>query len=103
MLQRLATWSSDTRFLLEEGSVIVIGRPVTGYPDTGGPATTQTGVLLTTDPELGEIDTPNGRVRFLQLVAVGAEELAVAQDDGAAAVIDRLRQEDPLMVTLVGP
>ena len=88
--------------LLAEGSRLTIGTPVTGYPHTGGPDTPLTGVLVATDPELGEIDTANGRVRFLQFVAVDAETLAVAQEAGSTAVIERLRQADPLMVTVVG-
>jgi len=102
VLQRLAKWASDGGVLLAEGSRLTIGTPVTGYPHTGGPDTPLTGVLVATDPELGEIDTANGRVRFLQFVAVDAETLAVAQEAGSTAVIDRLRQADPLMVTVVG-
>lgn len=101
VLQRLAKWASDGGVVLAEGSRLTIG-PVTGYPHTDGPDTPLIGVLLATDPQLGEIGTPNGRVRFLQFVAVDAETLAVAQERGSAAVVDRLRQEDPLMVTVVG-
>lgn len=101
VLQRLAKWASDEGVLLEEGSRLTIGSPVTGYPHTDGPDTPLTGVLLATDAQLGEIGTPNGRVHFLQFVAVDAETLALAQQEGSAAVIERLRQ-DPLMVTVVG-
>ncbi|NCT90489.1 suppressor of fused domain protein [Cellulomonas sp. APG4] len=102
VLQRLAKWSSDSRFLLEEGSQVTIGHPITGYPDTDGPDTPLTGVLLATDPQLGEIDTANGRVRFLQVVAVDADTLALAQGGGSQAVINRLLEQDPLLVTVVG-
>lgn len=102
VLQRLAKSASDAGLLLAEGNRLTIGGPVTGYPHTDGPDTSLTAVLLATDPELGEIDTPNGRVRFLQLVAVDAEALAVAQEEGSAAVIERLRDVDLLMVTVVG-
>lgn len=101
ILQRLAKWASDGGVLLAEGSRLTIG-PVTGYPHTDGPRTPLTVVLLATDPQLGEIDTANGRVRFLQLVAVDPDTLALAQEEGSAAVLDRLRREDPLMVTVVG-
>lgn len=102
VLQWLAKWASDGGVLLAEGRRLTIGGPVTGYPHTDGPDSPLTSILLATDPELGEIDTPNGRVRFLQFVAVDARALAGAQEEGSAAVIDRLRQEDPLMVTVVG-
>ena len=101
VLQRLAKWASDDGVLLAEGSRLTIG-PVTGYPHTDGPDTPLTAVLLVTDPQLGEIGTPNGRVRFLQFVAVDGDTLALAQEKGSVAVLDRLRQTDPLMVTVVG-
>ncbi|NTW42280.1 MAG: suppressor of fused domain protein, partial [Cellulomonadaceae bacterium] len=99
VLQRLAKWASDGGVLLAEGSRLTIGSPVTGYPHTDGPDTPLTGVLLATDPELGEIDSANGRVRFLQFVAVDADTLALAQEEGSAPVLERLRLKDPLMVT----
>ncbi|CAM5789743.1 suppressor of fused domain protein [Cellulomonas persica] len=102
ILQRLAKWASDSGVLLAEGSRLAIGTPVTGYPHTDGPDTPLVAVLLATDPELGEIDTPNGRVRFLQFVAVDAEALARAREENLAAVLDHLRAEDPLLVTSVG-
>lgn len=101
VLQRVAKWASDSGFLLHEGNILQLGIPVTGHPHTDGPATSFTGGLLATDPELGEISTPNGRVRFLQFVAVEPESLAQAQEHGAAKVIDALRQEDALLVTVV--
>ncbi|WP_255499812.1 suppressor of fused domain protein [Actinotalea sp. JY-7885] len=102
VLQRLAKWASDSGVLLEEGSRLTIGSPVTGYPHTDGPDTHLTGILLASDPELGEIDTANGRLRFLQFVAVDAESLGLAQERGSARVLERLGQADPLMVTVVG-
>lgn len=47
-----------------------------------------TGVLLATDPQLGEIGTPNGRVRSLQIVGVDDAALALAEQVGEAAVIE---------------
>lgn len=102
MLQRLAKWASDEGVLLGEGSHLVIGSPVTGFPHTDGPDTQLTGVLLASDPQLGEIVTANGRVRFLQFVTVDAETLALAQEEGSASVLERLCEEDPLMVSVVG-
>ncbi len=102
VLQRIARWAQGESFVLMEGRRIAMGRPVTGYPDTGGPDTAQTSVLLVTDPELGEIDTPNGRVCFVQLVAVDDGAVADITAVGIDAVVDRLRAQDPLMVSVIG-
>ncbi|MCR6688094.1 suppressor of fused domain protein [Cellulomonas sp.] len=102
VIQQVAKAASDGGILLAEGSRLAVGGPVTGHPHTGGPDTPLTGLLLTTDPELGEIDTVNGRVRFLQLVPVDAATMALAQETSPAAVIERMRQEDALTVTVVG-
>jgi len=103
ILQRLAKWAAEAPVLLEENTRLVINAPVTGYPHSGGPDTDLTGVLLATDPQLGQITTGNGRVRFLQFVAVNPSDLALAQEQGSAVVLDRLRQADPLLVSVVGP
>jgi hypothetical protein len=80
-----------------------IGGPVTGFPHTEGPDTSLTGVLLATDPQLGRISTVNGSVTFLQLVGVDADELALAQEGGSAAVLAQRAGQAPLLVTVVGP
>jgi hypothetical protein len=103
MIQRLAKGASDNGILLGDGSRLNIAAPITGFPHTGGPETTLTGVLVTFDRELGEMNTPNGRVRFLQLVAVEPADLAVARPGVSEGVLERLRSVDPLLVTTVGP
>ena len=103
VLQRLATWAAEAPLLLEEGTRLHIGGPVTGFPHTDGRDTGLTGVLLATDTQLGRISTVNGSVTFLQLVGVDADELALAQEGGSAAVLARRAREDSLLVTVVGP
>lgn len=102
VLQRIAKWAVDDRFVLMEGRRIALTWPVSGYPDTGGPDTPQTSVLLVTDPELGVIDTANGRVDFVQLVAVDDQTVADIGELGGDAVVDRLRRQDTLMVSVIG-
>ena len=102
VLQRIAKWAVDDRFVLMEGRQIALNWPVSGYPDTGGPDTPQTSLLLVTDPELGVIDTVNGRVDFVQLVAVDDQTVADIGELGGDAVVDRFRRQDPLMVSVIG-
>jgi hypothetical protein len=102
ILQRLAKWAAEAPVLLEEGTRLHVGAPVTGFPHTDGPDTGLTGILLATDPQLGQMSTVNGSVTFLQFVAVDAGDLALAKESGSAAVLERLVREDPLLVTVVG-
>ncbi|WP_028046068.1 suppressor of fused domain protein [Cellulomonas sp. URHE0023] len=60
ILQRLAKWAAEAPVLLEEGTRLRIGGPVTGFPHTDGPDTDLTGILLAADPQLGQISTVNG-------------------------------------------
>lgn len=103
ILQRLAKWAEEAPLLLEEGTRLHIGGPVTGFPHTGGPDTDLTGILLATDPQLGRISTVNGAVAFLQLVGVDAADLTLAEEQGPAIVLERRRAADPLLVSVVGP
>ena len=102
ILQRLAKWAAEAPLLLEEGTRLHIGGPVSGFPHPDGPDTGLTGVLLGIDPQLVEISTVNGRVTFLQFVAVDTADLALAKEEGSAAVLERLVRGDPLLVTVVG-
>lgn len=52
---------------------------------------------LTVDPQLGEIDTPNGKVVFLQAVAVTADETAAMPESGA--VLGALAHASPERIT----
>ncbi|GAA1377076.1 suppressor of fused domain protein [Catellatospora chokoriensis] len=54
---------------------------------------------FTDDPELGVIDTPHGRVRFLQVVGLTLEEYAVVEQWDAQRLLDALRPRLPLLVT----
>lgn len=51
------------------------------------------------DPELGEIDTPHGHLRFLQIVGITLDEERAIKGWNARGFLDLLKQENPLMVT----
>jgi hypothetical protein len=62
------------------------------------------GVLVHEDPALPAIETPNGRVRFLQLVPVDAETLARAKGGNAEVTLAELARRDPeLVLRLAAP
>jgi hypothetical protein len=54
---------------------------------------------FTPDPQLGTIDTPNGRVEFLQVVGLATDEHEACSNWRAQPVFDLLREVNPLLVT----
>ena len=100
MLDQLAKHVNTHGVLLEPGHRIDLAAPVTGHPHTpDGPPTDLTVFALALDPQLGSIDTPNGRVAFLQVVGVTADEKQQMLSTSTARVLDRLAATDPLLVT----
>ena len=101
-LNEICRYVRRTAAPLDPGHRLDLQRPITGFPDVeGAPDTGLTVDLLTLDPELGRIDTPNGRMEFLQVVGITAAEKAVAVEAGdqSAGLLARRAAEHPLLVT----
>jgi hypothetical protein len=56
-------------------------------------------ITFVTDPQVGTINTPNGRVEFLQVVGITLDEHAACGDWAPAQVLAILREADPLLLT----
>ncbi|TDD89947.1 suppressor of fused domain protein [Actinomadura rubrisoli] len=56
-------------------------------------------VAFTGDPELGEIATPHGKVKFLQVVGLAMEEYDAVRQWNARSLLDALAPRLPLFVT----
>ncbi|MEO3875262.1 suppressor of fused domain protein [Nonomuraea sp. B12E4] len=56
-------------------------------------------LAFVTDPELGAIDTPNGRVEFVTAVGVTREELAEAKATSNDLVLGRIAGVDGIPIT----
>jgi hypothetical protein len=74
------------------------------YMDLNGPIgvgadTAIRAIAFVEDPQLGAIDTPNGRVQFLQVVGITTDEMAACGDWQPQQVLDLLRERDLLLVT----
>ncbi|MBY0460039.1 MAG: suppressor of fused domain protein, partial [Gemmataceae bacterium] len=72
--------------------------------DLNGPIAWGTDTLIraiafTTDSQLGAIDTPNGRVEFLQIVGLTTDEHDACSDWHTTPILDLLRESNPLLVT----
>lgn len=100
MVNEMAKHVNANSVPLEPGSRIDLQQAITGYPGLpDAPPSEQTVFAVTTDPQLGEIATPHGRVVFMQLVGVTAAEKARMVSSSTAEVLARLAAGNPLLVT----
>lgn len=94
LLQNLAKYVFKTGNYFESGHHVNCNGPIALDTET------ELGyVAFTSDPELGGIDTPLGRVEFLQVVGLCADEYETLQNwstDGLLAILGR---QYPLLVT----
>ena len=62
-----------------------------------------TAVAFVLDPELGEIDTPHGKVQFLQAVGITAKELEMLRASFSIEKVEELIRQleigNPLLIT----
>lgn len=94
-LQKLGRYVFDTGNAFDAGHHIDVGGPMA--PEHGDSSLTAAAFVL--DPELGEIATPHGRVRFLQVIGLASDEYAAAERSGAASLLRVLGPLLPLFVT----
>lgn len=65
-------------------------------------ATELTAVLFADDPELGEIVSPFGRARFIQVVGITDDEYRLIQEWSTTGLVEILRAHLPFLVTDLG-
>ena len=100
MLNELAKHVNTNKVVLEPGHRIDLRQPITGHPHLpDAPPSELTVYALTLDPQLGRIDTPNGKVEFLQAVGVSSREKADMLETSTAAVLAGLTEDNPLLIT----
>jgi suppressor of fused-like protein len=79
---------------LAEGSRLDVGAPITMPVISSLQA-----LALTRDTDLPVLDTPNGRVEFLQVVGITHEELQEMQQSSTTEVLGALRASNPTLLT----
>jgi hypothetical protein len=100
MLNELAKHVKSAGVALGPGHRFDLRAPVTGYPHVeGAPGTGLTVYAVLTDPQLGQISTPNGQVTFFQFVGVTAAEKEQMFASSTAAVLAVIAQGNPLLIT----
>lgn len=95
LLQNLGRYVFDSGKWFEPGHTMKASGPIaTDHADCAIRALT-----FAIDPELGAIGTPNGSVKFLQVVGLTLEEYEAAKGGAAPALLERLSPRLPLYVT----
>jgi hypothetical protein len=86
MLQKLARFVFSNRTPFDDDHYIAFGAPI-----TRDERTILQGMVFCIDPQLGEIQTLNGKVKFIQAIGITSDEhKVVAAADGAAAILPKL-------------
>lgn len=93
-LQNLARYVFHTGNLLGEGHTLPLNSPICLDAET----LIRT-ITFVEDPELGTIDTPHGKVMFLQVVGLTEDELDATQLWNASRFCELIQEENPLLVT----
>ncbi|MCR8853541.1 suppressor of fused domain protein [Lysinibacillus fusiformis] len=88
------------RYVFNSGNVFRAG----DYLDANGPIcldadTKLTALAFTHDPELAEIDTPNGKVEFIQMVGITEDELEAMQTWKTLGVLQAGINQIPSYIT----
>lgn len=96
LLQNLARYVFRSEKWLEQYHWVPAGGPI-----RGGYETDLVGLAFVKDPTLDAIDTPHGRVEFIQAFGITQRELDRIKDKSQTAeeVIERHRRANPLLVT----
>ncbi|MCL2701700.1 MAG: suppressor of fused domain protein [Phycisphaerae bacterium] len=95
LLQNLARYVVRTGNVFQPGDHMDLNGPVAEGADTMLRA-----AMFTTDPKLSAIETPNGRVGFVQVVGVTLDELRAAKSWNITGFLDLFAScRDPLLRT----
>ncbi|MFI6167429.1 suppressor of fused domain protein [Nocardia sp. NPDC051052] len=94
-LQNLARYVFQSGKWFEPGHTIKANGPIAANQ----PNSSIHAVSFTVDPELGTIETPHGRMRFLQIVGLTMPEYRAAQGGKTLALLAELAPHLPLYVT----
>lgn len=100
LLQRLGDLVFSGAEALDVGHRIKVGGPIT----LGESQTDLTAIMFVEDPQLTQIDTGVGRLRFVQLVGVTDDTVAAAQalgngTAGTLQILEKMAETNPVLVT----
>jgi len=93
-LQNLARYTFETGDIFWPNHTLNLNGPIALGSDTAIRA-----AAFTEDPQLGTIQTPNGRVDFVQIVGLTLDEYRAMKDWSTEGVLQALREANPMLVT----
>jgi hypothetical protein len=93
-LQNLARYVFSSGNAFDAGHYMHLNGPMALGSDTKLRA-----IALASEPELPAIDTPNGRLQFLQVIGITPDELAAIKAWNAASFLELIKPSLPLFVT----
>jgi len=93
-LQNLARYVFKSSTPFDDEHYIAWGRPITSHEKTNLEA-----MVFRIDPVLGQIDTPNGKVKFLNAIGITTDEYELVNQQGVPKLLPLLLQSNSLGVT----
>ena len=93
-LQNLARYVFSTRCGFDSGNLMDLRGPIALDVETE-----IRGIAFIEDPELPTIATPNGRLRFLQVVGLTGDELSASKSWSASKFLELIAAHDPKSIT----
>ena len=88
------------RYVFQSGHAFGVGHTLSlNGPIEVGSDTQISAITFGLDPELGRIETPNGRVDFLQIVGLADKELDAVQYWNAERFLELVGERNPLWIT----
>ncbi|HZE99891.1 MAG TPA: suppressor of fused domain protein [Planctomycetota bacterium] len=91
------------RYVFQTGNAFGVGHHMSlNGPIAQGSPTEIRAIAFAADSELGEFSSGNGRARFLQVVGLTEDELALAMDWNAESLLKEMRGANPLLLTDLG-
>lgn len=94
LLQNLARYVFQTGKVFDDGHRLSANGPI-----AAGRETDINAISFVIDPELGEIETPYGHLKFLQVVGIALDELNLMQQWTSAGFLNVLAEDNPLLIT----
>ena len=98
LMNNLGRFVNETKVWFEEYQFLPLGGPIRADSDTD-----IVGIAFVKDDDLDEIDTPNGKVIFLQMVGLNSEQLKRLENNSTKeeimTVLNEIKSVNPKFVT----
>ncbi|HLP53248.1 MAG TPA: suppressor of fused domain protein [Chitinophagales bacterium] len=96
LLQNIAKYVFSTKNIFDEYHYMSANGPIRGETETD-----ITAIVFCRDPEMQELETPHGRVKFLQLFGITTQEYKDLKEkkNSPVELLQKHRKTNPLLIT----